>query len=772
MTTRTRYLSRASQGSVGLQIGQRLHGRYRITKLLGRGGFSETYLANDQENLDAPICVVKHLNPLAFVDAIAPQETHTRFQQEAEMLEHLGHHGQIPRLLDFVEEEGQSYLMQEWIDGRSLHAELASRESWSEGRVIEFLREILTILGFVHQHGIIHRDIKPENIIRRQSDQRLVLIDFGSAKSFASEPLGTTEEGVTETAGAPETKTVAICSHGYAPAEQLYGRPRPASDIYAVGMVAIQAWTGQHPKDLEGTAFTETDGWKERSPTHPALAEILQRMTHWDWKRRYSQASQCLHAILSLSSNDLNADPSIRPSYYSNSTNVSNSDTTADHNAATEGLGYTPTKMNKPAQQTDFAITIPPLEPQSPHSTETPPPPLPFPLPIETIAAPPSSPSKFSFSSLRQLPFRLRVGGRALLRRCGIYYPARAMRVSVSVCLISSGLLFSLWLLYGVIASSFQREETEHTSSVAPPPLLRSLNSASPIWAIAPGRRVNTLFTAHGDKTISVWDLASGQVVQRLNDHFGVVTALAFSSGTHRLASGSDDANIKIWNTLTGEQVQTLRGHQWPILAIAFAIDGKTVVSSSQDNTLRLWDSETGQLLKILAERQAPILTLDVSPDGSHLLAGSSDNTVQVWNLHSNTLLTILRGHTAPVQAIAMSPNGAVAVSGSADQTAKVWNLYTGELLQAFQGHTDKIHTIAVSPDGQTVATGGKDGLVNVWNLYSGERLYSFRNPQSESRALAFTSDGQTLIGAFFNGVVHVWRIPSQVSSHRSPEVD
>ncbi|MGJ3247306.1 MAG: protein kinase domain-containing protein [Elainellaceae cyanobacterium] len=764
MTTRTRYLSRASQGSVGLQIGQRLHGRYRITKLLGRGGFSETYVANDQENLDAPTCVVKHLNPLAFADAIAPQEAHTRFQQEAEMLELLGRHDQIPQLLNYLEEEGQSYLVQEWIDGRSLHTEFVSSQSWSEPQVIEFLQELLTVLAFVHQHGVIHRDIKPENIIRRQSDHRLVLIDFGSAKPLSSERLEHPEKRDVERADIPKTMTVAICSHGYAPAEQLYGQPCLASDIYAVGMVAIQAWTGRHPKDFEGTTFTETEWWRERSRIHPSLAEILQRMTHRDWKRRYSQASQCLHAILSLSSNDSNANPSIRPSSYSNSnsSNVSNSDTAADHNGAIEGLGYTPTQMSKPAQRADWAITIPPLE-LHPDPSETPLLSSQFSLSVDESADGVSSPSTYSFATLRQLPFRLQVGGRALLRRCGIYYPARFIRVSVSACLISSSLPFFLWLLYGVMISSSQREVLEQTQSVEPPPVLHSFNSTSPILAIAPGRQANTLFTANGDKTISMWNLASGQIVQRLEDHFGAVTALALSSGTHRLASGSNDTNIKIWDTLTGEQVQTLRDHHWPILAIAFAADGKTVVSSSQDNTLRIWNSETGELLKVLSEGQAPILALDVSPDGSLLLAGSSDNTVQVWNLYSGTLLMTLRGHAAPVHGIAVSLNGAVAVSGSADQTAKVWNLYTGELIQTFDGHRDEVWTVAISPDGQTVATGGKSGSINVWNLYSGEQTYVFRNFQSENRALTFSHDGRALIGAFLNGEVKVWQLPSEL---------
>ncbi|HHP7245744.1 MAG TPA: hypothetical protein ACFE0H_13770 [Elainellaceae cyanobacterium] len=122
MTTQIRHPNQATYRPDGLQIGQQLRGQYRIIEPLGRGGFSETYLAEDQKKPDTPACVIKHLNPLVFADAIAPEDAHSRFQRETEMLELLGCHDQIPQLLNYLEEEGQSYLVQEWIDGRSLRA--------------------------------------------------------------------------------------------------------------------------------------------------------------------------------------------------------------------------------------------------------------------------------------------------------------------------------------------------------------------------------------------------------------------------------------------------------------------------------------------------------------------------------------------------------------------------------------------------------------------------------------------------------------------------
>jgi eukaryotic-like serine/threonine-protein kinase len=162
-------------------IGQLLAGRYQVLQVLGAGGFGQTYITEDLHLPGQPKCVLKHLKPASTSPAVL-EIARKLFQKEAETLQQLGSHEQIPRLLAFFEENREFFLVQEYIIGHTLTAELGTNQKWIESAVQRLLREVLTILEFVHGQGVIHRDVKPDNIMRRDSDGKLVLIDFGAIK--------------------------------------------------------------------------------------------------------------------------------------------------------------------------------------------------------------------------------------------------------------------------------------------------------------------------------------------------------------------------------------------------------------------------------------------------------------------------------------------------------------------------------------------------------------------------------------------------------------
>jgi serine/threonine protein kinase len=171
-------------------IGTVISQRYQIIQNLGSGGFGQTFLARDLQLPDHPQCVVKRLKP-ATSDESVLQIASRLFETEARVLHKLGNHDRIPRLLAHFEEAQEFYLVQELIDGYDLTNELIAKERSVDGypigrmnemQVIAFLLDVLEILGFVHAQGAIHRDIKPANLMRRRSDGKLVLIDFGAVK--------------------------------------------------------------------------------------------------------------------------------------------------------------------------------------------------------------------------------------------------------------------------------------------------------------------------------------------------------------------------------------------------------------------------------------------------------------------------------------------------------------------------------------------------------------------------------------------------------------
>lgn len=269
--------------------GKVLAQRYKIVKVLGSGGFSETYIAIDTQRPGNPRCVVKQLKP-ASTKSEALQLARRLFNSEAQTLEKLGTHSQIPQLLAYFEEDEEFYLVQEQIIGHPLNQELPTSRAIEEVAVIKIVRDLLQTLIFVHKNNVIHRDIKPSNIIRRHSDGKLVLIDFGAVKEVSTKQLDHQEQ---------TPFTIGIGTQGYAPSEQCFGRPHYSSDIYAVGMVGIKALTGIAPRELDRDADGEIK-WSERSQVSHSLAQILSKMVLDDFKQRYQSASEALKDLEAL----------------------------------------------------------------------------------------------------------------------------------------------------------------------------------------------------------------------------------------------------------------------------------------------------------------------------------------------------------------------------------------------------------------------------------------------------------------------------------------
>ncbi|WP_448561760.1 CHASE2 domain-containing protein [Trichothermofontia sp.] len=264
--------------------------RYQITQLLGSGGFGQTYLAEDTHRPGHPICVVKRLL-LAQKNPRHMEIARRLFKAEATILETLGKQKYIPQLLAYFEDEAENdfYLVEEFIEGRSLCDLLPVDKRQSEAWVIEWLKGMLEILIPIHACHVIHRDIKPSNVIIRDSDKHPVLIDFGAVKQL--NPQADDED---------EALTVAIGTRGYAPPEQLLGSPNLSSDLYALGMIGIQALTGIPPTRLPQRNDEGILPWHSLAKVSPELAVILDKMTCYFFTDRYRSATEVLQALKQL----------------------------------------------------------------------------------------------------------------------------------------------------------------------------------------------------------------------------------------------------------------------------------------------------------------------------------------------------------------------------------------------------------------------------------------------------------------------------------------
>ncbi len=267
--------------------GYTLRNRYKIIKPLGSGSFGITYLAEDLDLPDHPLCVVKNLQ-----QSYSPEELEVIiafFNKEAKALYRLGREcSQIPQLFAHFEEGGEFYLVQEYIDGHDLSKEIFSGNRLSEAQVTQLLKDILEVLAIIHDKNIIHRDIKAQNLMRRNSDGKIILIDFGTVKEISQLKANPLEQ---------TNITIAIGTAGYMPTEQLSGYPKLASDIYAVGMLGIYALTGVRPQELPKDHNTFEVIWRDKASVSPFLANVLDKMVRYKFQERYQTAREALQAL-------------------------------------------------------------------------------------------------------------------------------------------------------------------------------------------------------------------------------------------------------------------------------------------------------------------------------------------------------------------------------------------------------------------------------------------------------------------------------------------
>ncbi|MCJ2542777.1 serine/threonine-protein kinase [Thermostichus vulcanus] len=270
-----------------------IRNRYRAFKRIGQGGFGSTFLVRDQDMPSKPWRVIKQLRPVENSPQIA-KLSEELFNREAQVLERLGEHSQIPKLFAHFQEGGNFYLVQEFVQGITLSQEMHRNGAFSEEQARQVMQEVLLILSYVHSHNTVHRDIKPANLIRRKEDQRLVLIDFGAVKE-----LGPSHEQAAE--------VTAIRSLGFSPPEQVQGQAvGPSSDLYALAATCINLMTLESPAKFYDHDTGQWD-WSGRLQLSPEFNAILTRMLQQAVNQRFATATEVLRALQGMSLEEISS---------------------------------------------------------------------------------------------------------------------------------------------------------------------------------------------------------------------------------------------------------------------------------------------------------------------------------------------------------------------------------------------------------------------------------------------------------------------------------
>lgn len=604
----------------------RLRDRYLAIIPIGQGGFGRTFKAIDEDKPSKPFCAIKQFFP-QFQGTTAGKKAAELFTQEAVALEQLNH-AHIPKLLAyFITPDNRQYLVQEFIDGQNLKAELETQGKFSVQKISELLLTLLPTLEYVHKLGFIHRDIKPENIIRRGEDRRLYLVDFGAAK--VHNPEGSQMQGTT--IGTPE----------FMAPEQAWGRAFPSSDLYSLGLMCIHLLTGVSPfalyDDNLGTWI-----WRDflSQPIDPKIGTVLDKLIAHKPVERYPTAQDVLTALTTE--------------------NIVRSSMPPPSNPILELPITSLPPTNPPVNTVNISTTITSRDWQCINNLEW------HSKPINTIAISPNGKYLLSGDDGGTVAvWNLTMSRQPIATYCN-NNSILSVAASPNLSQIASGDKNRKVQLRRLdsIGNSLQELRPDANS-------LDSHNGY--VCAVEFSLDGKILASGGADRRIRLWNTDTGKIIYTFDGHLESITAIQFMPNGKILVSTGADRTIRFWDLESKQLLKTIEAHEHKIHALAISRDGQTIVSGGSDCNVQIRQLGASSNYHNLRGHQDAVLAVAISPDGKTIGSGSIDGVVNIWDADTQQLQVSLQAHQSPVRSIVFHPLDATLITSSWDRSIKFW---------------------------------------------------------------------------------------------------
>ena len=277
------------------------------------------------------------------------------------------------------------------------------------------------------------------------------------------------------------------------------------------------------------------------------------------------------------------------------------------------------------------------------------------------------------------------------------------------------------------------------------------------------------LVSGSGDKTVKIWDMSTGRLVNTLRGHGDSVESVAISSDGEYIVSGSRDTTVKVWDIGSGRVLDTLRGHDGTVWSVAISSDGEYIVSGSQDNFVKIWDISgyISTLVKNLVGHIGSVESVAISSGGEYIVSGSNDKTVKVWDMITGRLMYNSIDPESSQLCLAISPDGKYIVSGY--KTIKIWDIGSGSVLYTLSHRVGVrvvgVRGVAISPDGKYIVTGSSDLTIKIWDMSTGECLKTLTGHTAALTSVAISSDGKYIVSGSYDFKIKIWNVAYEEST-------